>query len=157
MVACYLLYTGQARSIEDGLAQFAAKRMPGAAGGAGTPAFGEAAAAAAAASGLDAGGAGFGGTISAPGVATGGGGEGGGPPSSLWARMYPSWRFLGRHLETHLSGGPPAIPRVLRLSYLIVAGMPPGGLLAGHAGFPIVQIYQVRRRGWCTCCWGVGG
>ena len=59
----------------------------------------------------------------------------------LAGRLYASWRFLMRAMERSL-GEPASIPKVHKLSYVIIA-LP--GVSHPEGEFPIVQIYQVRR------------
>lgn len=179
MVAAYLAYTGAVKSLDDGLAAFAAKRFPprpaaallaaagadeaGSAGGEeeydGAEDEGGDGAAAAAAGALTtavAGGIGVGGTgalmstapgsLTAEALAAGGG---------LSGRLYPSWRYLGRHVEAALRA-PATIPRVHRLSYVIVA-LP--GLPRHDGDHPVLQLYQAResRRGGQRVGWEQAG
>ena len=140
IVACYLVYSGAAKTIDEGLAQFAAKRFPpkpapepieyaegeegeeggevegdDVTGGLGLPV-----------------GPGMTSALTAAALAA--------SPGGLTARLYASWRFLMKHIERALSE-PSTIPKVLKLSYIIVA-LP--GLARSEGDYPVVQIYQVR-------------
>jgi hypothetical protein len=174
VVAAYLAYTGAVKSLEEGLVAFAAKRFPPApaasvvapavgnddggeayggeeeydggggeaagGGGAGVPTTATAGAAAGAGAGVSGGGlmTTAPGTFTAEALAAGGG---------LVARLYPSWRYLGRHVEAALRA-PATIPRVHRLSY-VIAALP--GLPRHEGDHPVLQLYQASERE-CGAC-----
>jgi hypothetical protein len=145
IAACYLRYTGAAASIDEGLARFTSARFPppppppppppGTAAPL-EPPPGDDEAGGSAASAVLLGASGTLATVAAPALATAAASAGG----SIAPRLYASWRFLQRHLEAAM-GAPASIPRVHKLSYLILA-LP--GLTTGTDGdVPVVvQLYQ---------------